>query len=456
MMRFQRELLGRLAYVTPLLVLATGTSGCDQVAMANDEPEPEVGVVRQGGILEDAAKSCGLDINCEAGGIAQGNAKVSGVASVDSFFASVINFQTTALNVSGDIDAEIAAIRGDFGISATADLETELKAKISANLQAGLKVEAEPARCQADVQASVAAKARCEGEVTPPKAMVECKGGCEVEASADVKCSGDAMLKCTATAPSIMCSGTCKGSCNGKVAAGGMCSGTCHGMCMGNCSAYAGGSGAMADCAGSCDGMCMGTCEVELAVEATCDGECKGECTVTKPSGGCEGGIRASCEGMANASVMCDGRCDGEITPPKAKAECEASVKAEAKMNVQCTPPRLAVSYELKAAAGAELEAQARFTAALENLKVRLPALLAKIKRAGLVVEAGAALSGSAKAAIEGAASAAGSANARVAIGLACAVKQVGAVGTAVTGGTTKLQGSLSAAAKVTGALGLK
>ena len=87
---------------------------------------------------------------------------------------------------------------------------------------------------------------------------------------------------------------------------------------------------------------------------------------------------------------------------------------------------------------------------------MRLPSLLAKIKRASLVVEAGAELSGSAKTAIEGAAKAAGSGNARIAIGLACAVKQVGAVGTAVADGSTKLQGSLSAATDVTGALGLK
>ena len=205
MMTSKRELLGRLAWTTPLLVLAASTSGCNQVAFAEDqvEPQPEVGVVRQAGILEDAAKACGLDIECSAGGIAEGNAKVSGVASVDAFFGSVINFQTTALSVGADIDAELAAIRADFGIAANANLETELKAKITANIEGGLEIDAEPARCQADVQATVAAKARCEGEVTPPKAMVECKGGCEVQASADVKCDAMADLRCTVTAPSV-------------------------------------------------------------------------------------------------------------------------------------------------------------------------------------------------------------------------------------------------------------
>jgi hypothetical protein len=454
-MRFQRELLGRLAYVTPLLVLATGGTGCNQ-AQADEEPEQQVAVVQQDqGALDSVAKACNLDIECKAGGIAEGNAKISGVASVDAFFQSVINFQTTALNVSGDIDAEIAAIRADFGISASADLQAELKAQIAANVEGSLTVDAEPARCEADVKATLDAQAHCEGKVTPGSAMVECKGGCEVEATADVKCDAMADLKCTVTAPSVACSGECKGSCEAKLMAAASCEGTCKGSCSGDCSAYADNGGAMADCAGKCSGMCTGSCETELAAEAKCDGTCKGECTMTNPMGGCMGGIRASCEAKADAMVMCSGRCDGEVTPPMASAECDASVKAEAKMNVQCTPPRLAIKYQLKAVAAADVKAQARFTAALDNLKLRLPSLMAKLKRANLVVEAGAGLSGSAKTAIDAAVKAGGSGNARVFFGLACAVKQVGAVGDAITDGTTQLQGSLSAAAKLTGALGV-
>ena len=201
--------------------------------------------------------------------------------------------------------------------------------------------------------------------------------------------------------------------------------------------------------------MCTGSCEAELAASAECMGTCKGECTVTNPEAGCKGAVRASCKAKGEAMVMCSGRCDGEIEPPMASAECEASVKAEAKMNVQCTPPRLAIDYELKAAAGAELEAQAKVVAAVENLKVRLPSLLAKIKRASLVVDAGAELSGSAEAAINSAVMVAGDGDVRVFFGLKCAVGQIGAVGTAVADASTTLQGSLTAAGKLTAGLGL-
>jgi hypothetical protein len=446
MMRFKCD-LGRLAYAAPALFLAAaGSSGC-QEAQAKDTPK--VAVVSQAqsipGPIADLAEQCGLDVNCEAGGIAEGNAKISSVPSVDAFFASVINFKTTAASVSGGIDAELQALRADFGIAANADLSAEIQAQITANVEGSLTVEAEPARCSADVSASLDAKARCEAEVDPGSATVMCEGSCEVEASADVSCDASADLKCTVTAPSIQCMGECKGSCEVMLTAAASCSGTCKGSCSGNCSAYASSqTGAGGECAGKCDGMCQGSCEAELAAGAQCMGSCKGECTMTNPSGGCEGGIRASCEAQAGAMVMCDGRCEGNIEPPSASAECEASVKAEAKMNVQCTPPRLAIDYELRAV-----------TAAIENLKVRLPALLVSIKRANLAVEAGAELGGAAQAAIMGAFTAAGEGNARVFIGLACAVNQIGAVGTAVTDGTAQLQASITAAGDLTTGLGL-
>ena len=449
---FRYRLVGRLATTVSIGALALGASSCSEAAEAKG---PEVATTQQAQSLADLAEQCGLDIECKAGGIAEGNAKVSGVASVDAFFASVINFQTTAANVSGGIDAELAAIRADFGIAADANLATELQAQIDANLTAGLSIEAEPARCQADVSASLDAKARCEGEVDPGSAMVECSGGCEVEASAEVSCDAEADLNCTMTAPSVACEGSCQGSCDVELTAAASCEGTCKGSCSGGCDAYVKNASGEAECAGKCDGMCMGSCETELAASATCEGTCKGECTVTNPEGGCEGGVRASCEAKAGGMVMCDGRCDGEITPPSASVECEASVKAEAKMNVQCTPPRVAIDYELAVGGSVDVQAQARFEAALENLKVRLPALLASIKRAELAVDAGADLSGSAQTAIMGAADAAGEGNARIAIGLACAVKQIGAVGTVVADSSAALEGSISASAELTAALGL-
>jgi hypothetical protein len=408
------------------------------------------------GPLKAAAEACGIDVDCEAG-LAEGNASISGVASVDAFFSSVLSFQGKADGVTAAINAELAAIRGDFGIAADADLEAQLRAKIEANVEGGLTIEAEPARCAVDAQATLEAQARCDAEFDPGSAMVKCEGSCEVEASAMVECSGSAELKCTVNPPMGMCEGTCKGSCTAELTAAATCEGTCTGTCSGNCSAYSD-SGAT-QCAGKCDGMCQGSCEVELAAEAECTGECRGECTFTPPDGNCEGGIRAECEAEAGAMVDCQGRCDGEFEPPMAKAECQASAKAEAKLNVECTPPRVVIDYELNASASAEASAQ--FAAGVRSLEVRLPALLAAIKRAELVADAGAGLAADAGGAVEGAVNAVRAdlgeddPDLRLYFGVRCALGELGAVQGILGGATGRLSGSIEAATGVTGALGL-
>jgi hypothetical protein len=379
---------------------------------------------------------------------------VSGVASIDAFFGSVISFQAKADGVSAAINAELDAIKGDFGIAAGTGLAAGLRASIMANVEGSLNVEAEPARCVADVNATLEAQARCDAEFDPGMATVMCEGSCEVEASANVECMGSAELKCTINPPMGMCDGTCKGTCTANVTAAAACSGTCRGSCTGNCSAYARNAMGMAECAGSCDGMCQGSCEVELAAEATCMGECRGECTFTPPDGNCEGGIRAKCEAMAGGMVECDGRCEGTFEPPMAKAECQASAKAEAKINVECSPPRLAINYQLRA--GASAEAQAQFEAGIKNLQVRLPALLAAVARAEIIVDAGADLATDATGAVEGGImDAMGSANVAVAAGLVCALGQLDDVGMAVSGASGRLQASVTAAGELTTVLGV-
>ena len=446
MMRNKHRFLCSVLAVSGLVV---GSCGGDDVG---DLPDLNDGVLAP---LKPIAEQCGIDVECEAGGVVEGNASISGVASIDAFFQSVVTFRAKVDNVSADINAQLAAIRGDFGIAANADIGAQLKAQISANVDGSLKVVAEPAKCKADARASVAAKARCEGEVMPGKVEVECKGGCEVEANAMVMCSGSAELRCTVTAPSVACMGECKGSCETMLTAKAACSGTCKGSCDGACSAYSDSGKTM--CAGQCDGMCMGSCEAELAAEAKCEGTCKGECTVTKPMGGCEGGIRAECKAEANAMVMCEGRCDGEVTPPMVKAECEASVKAEAKLSVECTPPRLSIDYKLKA--GVDAMAQAKFVAGVENLKVRLPALLASLEKAELIVDAGEGLTAGASAAFKGTADAikqaAADVDLKVAFGLNCAVKEVGMIPGVLKTSGDKLGASVKGAAGVTGAVGL-
>jgi len=450
-MRFKHGLVGRLATVSSSLALATAAASCAQQPREQERriETPPVAVTSQA-----LADTC---FQCEANGIAEGNAAISGVASVDAFFGSVISFQAKADNVSVAINAELNAIKGDFGIDADTELAAGLQASIMANVEGSLNVEAEPARCAADVSATLEAQARCDAEFEPGSATVMCEGSCEVEASAMVDCGASAELKCTVNPPMGMCDGTCKGTCTANVMAAAACSGTCRGSCTGTCSAYAKNAMGNAECAGSCDGMCQGSCEVELAAEAECSGECRGECTFTPPNGNCEGGIRAKCEAMAGAMVECEGRCEGTFEPPTAKAECQASAKAEAKINVECTPPRLAINYELRA--GANAEAQAQFEAGIKSLQVRLPALLAAIARADVIVDAGEGLAADATGAVRGGIMAAtmgsGAANVAAVAGLTCALGQLGDVGAAIGGASGRLEASLSAAAELTTVLGV-
>jgi hypothetical protein len=387
-------------------------------------------------------------------GVADGNSAISGVASVDAFFASAINFESAADNVSAGIEAQLDAIKGDFGIAASANLKTELSAQIKANVEGSVNIDYQPARCAVDATATVQAQARCEGMVTPPMATVECKGACEVDATADVKCDANVDLQCTFTGPTVDCSGSCEGTCEAKVDVAASCSGTCNGTCSGSCSAYSD-SGAT-KCAGTCSGMCMGTCEAKVDASAKCMGTCKGECTVTNPMGGCKGAAHAECKAKASASVMCSGKCEGDFTPPKASAQCEASAKADASVNVQCTPPKLALSYKLKA--GVDAMAQARFEGALKTLvSVRLPALLQASARAKFVAQAGEGLAASATAAVKDSVNGAlgGNLSIKATFGLGCALKELPKVKTSLSASSERLTKDLMAAGDVNGAVGI-
>jgi hypothetical protein len=160
---------------------------------------------------------------------------------------------------------------------------------------------------------------------------------------------------------------------------------------------------------------------------------------------------------MAGAMVQCDGRCEGNFEPPTAKAECQASAKAEAKLNVECTPPRIALEYQL--AGNLNAEASARFRAALGNLEVRLPALLAALARAEIVIDAGAGLiadaGGAVEAGVTAAAGAAAQGDVAVGLGLACAIEELPAIGGAIGGASGRLQASLTAAGELTSSLGV-
>lgn len=315
------------------------------------------------------------------GGVADGNASITGVAKVDAFFAATINFQSAANDVSNGIQDQLNLIKADFGIT-EGSLADGLEKQFQANLQAGVKYEYQPARCAIDAQATLEASAKCDAEVSGGTATVECKGSCAAEVTAEAKCDVDADLYCTVSGPEIDCQGECQGSCTAELTAEAKCDGTCRGTCSGNCSAYSD-SGAT-QCAGTCEGMCKGSCEAKLAAAAKCEGKCHGECTAKPPTAGCEGAVRAECRAHANATFECKGKCTGDFEPPKVEADCSATAKAQASVNVQCSPPRLGVTYAFK------LDADPKFKSALTTLlDVRLPALLQATGKAKIVATAG-------------------------------------------------------------------
>jgi hypothetical protein len=421
--------------------------------------------------LSELARQCGLtcpgDEDLDGNTVktlVQGNAAISGVVSVDSFFGSVLDFRVKAKSVAGGINAELEGIRADFDLdpkAPVAEVGGLLKAKLEANLVAGFELRVDPPQCKVDLKAEIQAAARCDAEVTPAMISVECKGGCDLDVKVKApECEASANLSCTLQLPEGECSGECSGSCTGKVGAQVDCQGTCHGACEGSCDAYVKNTEGKLECAGKCTGMCMGSCEVELAASASCDGSCRGECKLTKAAkADCEGAISASCSpGEANASIKCDTKCDGEFEPPMVKAECKAKVEADAKLNVQCTPPRVTFDYQLAASIEADVDARFRFESALNSLvKVRLPALKAAVERSKSIQGAGVDLSAAATGAVKGAIEevrAEGKLNLRLLFGLGCAVDELPNVKVVIDESTKSLTTSLSAAAEVEGAFG--
>ncbi|PCC74398.1 hypothetical protein SAMN02745121_04497 [Nannocystis exedens] len=400
------------------------------------------------GVLIAATPGCENDVcglECPLEGLAEGNASISGIASVDAFFAAVVGFDKAALEVKAGVDAELRAIAVSLALDAgasAADIRAALSAKFETAIDGGLKVKYAPPRCTVDAKVAIDASAKCDAEIDPGMASVECKGTCTVDASASASCDASAKVMCKGTAPELQCSGSCTGTC--ELGGDLQCNGTCNGECDGTCSV----TGADGQCAGECMGKCMGSCELQAG--AHCDGNCQGSCEYEAPDGQCEAGAEVRCQAAADASAQCDGSCDGEVVPPKAKAECEASVEAEAKMQAQCTPPSLEILWQWKAGFD-ELE-RAKFKAWVEGFRLRYAGLLAASARAELVLGAGAGLG---DAAVDLLASLPGdlAGDPRASFGLPCALAELEAVGTLIQSGSGALSGSVTAVGEISAAL---
>lgn len=429
MKSFKCRLWG-MSVVAVAAVLAVGAQGCE------DNP---------------IAQACGLE--CPATGIVEGNAAISGLGNIDAFFGAVVDFNVAAKANAGAIRGRLDAIAASVGLepgASGAEIKAALEAHLAANVQGGLTLNYEPAKCSASADVVLEAQAKCDAEFDPGSAKVSCSGSCEVKGNISAQCDAQGNLSCTAKGPSVECSGTCSGSCELSVAAA--CEGTCRGECSGQCEVR----DAQGNCAGKCEGNCQGSCE--LAAGGSCSGSCQGECAVELPSAECEAMAEVSCSAEAMGSIECNGGCDAEVTPPSAKAECQASAQAKANVSVECTPPRLDITFDWSAEVSGDAAAKAEFRAWIENFKIQYAALLAEIKRSEFVLEAGADLTAAASGAVETsintAISATSETDIRAWVGLGCAVQELPNVGSAIAEGTTALQGSVTAAAEVSAAIG--
>jgi hypothetical protein len=235
--------------------------------------------------------------------------------------------------------------KADAACAAAVKFVGEVKAKAKGNL----KVDVKPPRCSASMSVVADCAGKCDANIKPGSAKVECEGGkisgecsgkcegeCDVQAGAKCEgsCSGECSGECSADI-SGKCDGTCEGKCDGKDTKG-KCAGTCDGKCKGN---------AKASCSGTCKGSCSASCEVQAK------GECKGEC-----SGKCDVEMKAP-------------KCSGTVKPPEMSAECKANCDAEVNGKLECTPASVVVKLD----GAADAQAAAKLKAALSK---DLPAIL--------------------------------------------------------------------------------
>jgi modification target Cys-rich repeat protein len=397
-------------------------------------------------VLGDLAAQCGL--TCPEQGIIEGNASISGIVSIDAFFGAVVDFTGAAKTVTASVRTQLDALALSVGLEAgasAADIRAAVAAKITANVEGGLVVKAQPPRCEANLDVTVDAAAACDVQADPGSIQVTCEGTCTIDASVQADCAAKGELKCKGQAPNLECSGTCTGDCSLEVAAA--CEGTCRGDCTGQCSVR----DAAGNCKGKCEGTCQGTCE--LSAGGSCTGKCEGSCEYTPPMASCEANAEVRCTATADANIQCKGGCEGKVTPPSVSAECQATVEAKADASVECTPPSLDVTWAFKT--GVDADAQADFKAWVGNFKGYFSGMLAGLAKAEILVESGQKLIVAADGAVTAAANAALEGDLKAKIGAGCALAAVPDVTTSLEGSAVGLNDSVNSVVEIQAAVGL-
>ncbi|MCA9656737.1 MAG: hypothetical protein KC486_00195 [Myxococcales bacterium] len=398
--------------------------------------------------LSGLAEKCGLV--CPTEGIAQGNASISGLASVDSFFGAVVDFTAAADGVDAKIRAELDAIALGLGLpegAAAGEIRTKIEERLMFAVAGGLQVKYQEPKCEASVEVAASAAASCDAEVDPGSVQVQCQGSCDIDASAQADCQASGTLTCVGQAPNLQCEGSCTGTCELMGAA--TCDGTCRGTCTGECTVL----DSQGNCAGACDGNCQGECE--LSAGGMCNGKCQGECEYTPPGGMCDANVKARCEAMVEANVECKGGCEGEATPPMVKAECEATVEAKAKASVECTPPSVEITWQWSATIDGDLQAQANFRAWVNSFRGQLAGLLAATAKAKILADLAVNLAGAAEGAVQGSIEDLSvEADLKTSIGAGCALLQLPDAVNLINAAGGQLTASVTASGEVFAAIG--
>src|SRR5690606_12914751 len=104
--------------------------------------------------------------------MAEAGGSVSGIAEVDAFFTSVVNFQAQA----GMLEAEVNAALGEMAAAIGAEVEgsasataANIVAKISGGfdgrIDGGISIEYQEPRCEVSAEAPIQASAPCDASV---------------------------------------------------------------------------------------------------------------------------------------------------------------------------------------------------------------------------------------------------------------------------------------------------
>lgn len=230
---------------------------------------------------------------------------------------------------------------GQDACKAAAHAIADFKGKVGA--KATVTLDVKPPVCSASMTAMSDCAAKCDANIKPGSAKVECEPG-KLSGTCDAKCEGTCDMKAAAK-----CDGTCAGSCDAQMK--GSCSGKCNGKCDGKDSKGA-------TCTGTCDGKCEGG-----SVQGECKGQCGGSCKMNA-SAKCDG----TCTGKCTAEFK-EPKCTGEVKPPEMSADCKAKCNVDVQAKAECTPAMVA----LRITGATDMKAAEQFKTAMEK---HLPAIL--------------------------------------------------------------------------------